>query len=105
MKKKYLSRMGGVKLAQSLVKAIDCRIVNMETDTGIIGWGESVPWGINYLPAYPQGISSGMSLLAPMLIGENPLALTQINQIMDDNFTGHPYIKAALDMACWDILG
>ena len=103
--KEILLKGGGIKLAQSLTTAVDSRIIKMETDTGITGWGESVPWGTNYVQGYSQGISSGMIVLAPMLLGANPLALGQINQIMDDNFSGHPYIKAALDMACWDILG
>ncbi len=24
---------------------------------------------------------------------------------MDKNLKGHPYVKSAIDMACWDILG
>lgn len=38
-------------------------------------------------------------------ICRNPTRLNEINEIMDHNLKGHPYVKSALDMACWDILG
>ena len=35
----------------------------------------------------------------------NPTQLTVLNHLMDYHLKGHPYVKTALDMACWDILG
>lgn len=35
----------------------------------------------------------------------DPTRLHEINDVMDYNLKGHPYVKSALDMACWDILG
>jgi len=84
---------------------LDSTIVAIETDTGIIGWGEGCPWGVTYLPAFGGGIRAGMAELAPALLGQNPLHLEQINYVMDKTLPGHPYIKSPLDMACWDILG
>jgi len=31
--------------------------------------------------------------------------LAKLNRHMDATLKGHPYVKSALDMACWDILG
>ena len=28
-----------------------------------------------------------------------------LNDKMDYNLKGHPYVKSGIDMACWDILG
>ncbi len=84
---------------------LDSTIVSIETDTGLIGWGEGCPWGMTYLPAFGGGIRAGIVELAPALLGQNPLHLDQINRIMDVALPGHPYIKSPLDMACWDILG
>jgi L-alanine-DL-glutamate epimerase-like enolase superfamily enzyme len=39
------------------------------------------------------------------LIGEDPTQLSKINQRMDAALQGHPYVKSAIDMACWDLLG
>ena len=52
-----------------------------------------------------QEYALGLKLLAPVLIGEDPLALDALNATMDLNLPGHPYVKSAIDMACWDILG
>ncbi len=84
---------------------LDSTIVAIDTDAGITGWGEGCPWGETYLPAFGGGIRAGVKLLAPALIGQNPLHLNQINRTLDTALPGHPYIKSPLDMACWDILG
>ena len=39
------------------------------------------------------------------MIGQNPTELDCINGRMDQLLKGHPYVKSAIDMACWDILG
>ena len=83
----------------------DSTVVSIETDEGITGWGESCPWGTNYLPAFATGARAGIAELAPHLIGLNPCWLGDINEVMDKELVGHPYVKTALDMACWDILG
>jgi L-alanine-DL-glutamate epimerase-like enolase superfamily enzyme len=43
--------------------------------------------------------------LAPKLIGEDPTQVQAINRKMDRLMKGHPYVKSAIDMACWDLLG
>ncbi|WP_243787253.1 mandelate racemase/muconate lactonizing enzyme family protein [Pseudomonas amygdali] len=85
--------------------ALDSTVVMIGTDSGLLGVGESCPWGATYLPAYAKGVRAGIDELAPHLIGEDPLHLDQINERMDVMLPGHPYVKAAIDMACWDILG
>ncbi|KHD07075.1 mandelate racemase [Candidatus Thiomargarita nelsonii] len=84
---------------------LDSTIVSIETDEGITGWGEACPWGVTYLPAFAGGIRAGIAELAPAIIGQEPRHLDYINKIMDIALPGHWYIKSALDMACWDILG
>jgi L-alanine-DL-glutamate epimerase-like enolase superfamily enzyme len=87
------------------VSVFDSTIVEVETDAGITGWGEVCPLGPFYLPAYGPGARTGIAELAPHLLGEDPLELGRLNQRMDAALKGHPYVKSALDMACWDILG
>lgn len=84
---------------------LDTTIVHIQTDTEINGWGEACPWGVSYLPAFAKGILAGFDELIPALLGENPLHIDKINWKMDVTLPGHEYIKSALDMACWDILG
>lgn len=67
--------------------------------------GEVCPLGPAYLPAYARGARAGIAELAPHLLGADPLALGEPNELMDRAMRGHPYVKSALDIACWDLLG
>ncbi len=87
------------------VQVFDSTIVRIETDEGITGHGEVCPLGPVYLPAYAEGARAGIQVLAPALLGQDPTQLTKLNRHMDATLKGHPYVKSALDMACWDILG
>ena len=87
------------------VSVFDSTVVAVETDDGITGWGEVCPLGPAYLPAYARGARAGIAELAPQLLGLDPQALGVLNERMDTAMRGHPYVKSAIDMACWDILG
>ncbi len=87
------------------VEVFDSTVVAVETDAGITGHGECCPLGSAYLPAYALGVRSGLAELAPQVIGFDPRDLNVLNRHMDAVLRGHPYVKAAIDVACWDILG
>ncbi|HHZ91465.1 TPA: mandelate racemase [Candidatus Poribacteria bacterium] len=87
------------------VSVFDSTIVRVETDEGLIGYGEVCPLGPFYLPAYASGARSGIKELAPHLIGQDPTKLGPLNRLMDAALKGHPYVKSPIDIACWDILG
>jgi len=88
------------------VLAFDATVVRIRTnDPNIEGFGENTPLGPSYLAAYAQGTRTGIETIAPSLLGADPTRLHHINMIMDRALKGHPYVKSALDMACWDILG
>ena len=80
-------------------------IVRIITETGLDGLGESVPFGSTYLPAFANGIPPGIAEVAPALLGLDPRKIASINQVMHRSLMGHPYVKSAIDIACWDILG
>ena len=87
------------------VDVFDSTVVAVETDEGVTGYGEVCPLGPFYLPAYAAGARSGIQELGPQLLGHNPIEIEKINYYMDRCLQGHPYVKSALDMAFWDILG
>jgi L-alanine-DL-glutamate epimerase-like enolase superfamily enzyme len=87
------------------VTVFDSTIVGVETDSGVIGYGEVCPLGPFYLPAYAEGVRAGLRELGPHLIGEDPRELAKLNHRMDAGLKGHPYVKSGVDIACWDILG
>ena len=87
------------------VSVFDSTIVAINTDSDLTGYGEVCPLGPAYLPAYAEGARTGIREIAPHLIGLDPTQLGVINQRMDQAMRGHPYVKSAIDMACWDLLG
>ena len=87
------------------VTVFDATVVELVTDAGVSGWGEVCPLGPVYLPAYAAGCRAGIAQVAPALLGRDPRRTAAVNRVMDRALQGHPYVKSALDMACWDLLG
>ena len=87
------------------VDVFDSTVVVVDTDSGLSGYGEVCPLGSAYLAAYASGARTGLKELAPGLLGADPTQLGVLNRRMDQLMRGHPYVKSAIDMACWDILG
>jgi len=87
------------------ISVFDSTIVGVETDCGLVGYGEVCPLGPFYLPAYAEGVRAGLRELSPHLLGFDPRELMKLNHRMDTALKGHPYVKSGIDIACWDILG
>ncbi|HWE97151.1 MAG TPA: cis-3-hydroxy-L-proline dehydratase [Tepidisphaeraceae bacterium] len=87
------------------VSVFDSTIVQIDTDEGLSGFGESCPLGPFYLPAYAAGVRAGLGELGPHLIGKDPTQIGPLSRFMDAALKGHPYVKSPIDIACWDILG
>jgi L-alanine-DL-glutamate epimerase-like enolase superfamily enzyme len=87
------------------VAVFDSTVIVVETDLGITGYGEVCPLGPAYLPAYAEGVRTGLKEIGPKLIGLDPRDLGVLNRRMDQALRGHPYVKSGIDVACWDILG
>jgi len=87
------------------VDVFDATVVEIVADTGLTGAGEVCPLGPFYLPAYGPGARAGIRELGPHLIGLDPRETGVVEAVMDRALLGHPYVKSALDMACWDLAG
>ena len=87
------------------VSVFDSTIVGVETDSGLIGYGEVCPLGPFYLPAYADGVRAGLKEMGPHLLGFDPCQLSVLNHRMDAALKGHAYVKSGIDIACWDLLG
>ena len=86
-------------------RSFDATFVRVTTDYGLQGWGESTPFGPNYIAAHALGVRSGIEEIAPMLIDADALAVDRANDLMDQALMGHLHAKTAIDLALWDILG
>ena len=83
--------------------SFDATLVKIITDNGLEGWGESTPFGPNYIAAHAKGVRSGIEEIAPSLLGMDPSHIDRINDVMDESLMGHLHAKTPIDVACWDI--
>lgn len=83
----------------------DGTVVCITADNGIEGWGESTPFGPNYIAAHGLGVRAGIAEIAPHLVGRDPRQVERMNDAMDAALLGHNHAKAAVDAACWDLFG
>jgi len=80
-------------------------IVRIHTDAGLQGLGEATlapRWSGETSPGCTSVIRG---LIAPALIGENPLQINLLRQKMDSVIRHNPFTKAAIEMALWDLAG
>jgi L-alanine-DL-glutamate epimerase-like enolase superfamily enzyme len=87
------------------VDVFDSTIVALDTDVGLTGWGEVCPLGPAYLPAYAAGARAGIALVGPQLLGLDPTEAGVLGLAMGRALKGHAYVKSAVDMAAFDLLG
>lgn len=87
-------------------------IVELLTDEGITGWGEApagATWGGSQMRYYGETLETVrhvvLDYLVPAIEGCDPLEIGIVHRRMDAVIKGHPYAKAALDMACYDAAG
>ena len=86
-------------------RSFDSTIVRITTDDGTEGWGESTPFGGNYVAAHALGVRAGVAELAPAVLGRDPRAVDRLTEAMDDVLAGHWHAKSPIDVACWDVFG
>ncbi|MEX3011857.1 mandelate racemase/muconate lactonizing enzyme family protein [Hoeflea sp. TYP-13] len=86
-------------------EVLDATFVKLETDSGLVGWGEGTPWGHTYVPAHGPGIRAGIETMAKAVLGLDPRKVELVERSMDLCLPGHLYAKAPIDLACWDISG
>jgi muconate cycloisomerase len=87
-------------------------IVRLETDEGVVGWGESpaiATWGGAHGRHYgetPQTVRHMvLDYLLPAITGLDPTDIGLVHARMDRVVKGNPYAKAAIDIACHDAAG
>ncbi len=78
--------------------------VKVETDEGIVGWGEaSLEW-------HTMGVVGAVEDLSHFLVNEDPCRIEHLYQVMTRQGFWRPGVVgmsaiSGIEMACWDILG
>jgi len=92
-------------MSNSTVATPESTIVEVADRDGTLGYGEACLASPQFQPAHNDGVRSSLSVLAPAIIGLDPLKLNVVHATMAAAVDGHPEGKAALDIACWDLMG
>lgn len=96
---------GGYRLSRATVTTPDSTLVEVVTDDGRSGWGETCPLGAVYQPHHALGARAALAEIAPGLVGTPVDSPRAVARRMEDLLAGHGYAKAALDTAVLDLLG
>jgi L-alanine-DL-glutamate epimerase-like enolase superfamily enzyme len=87
-------------------------LVRVEASSGHVGWGEATPladWGGDYGRYYGETPATVRHVvedrLAPAILGLDIWEQGALEQRFATAIRGHPYARAALEMAVWDLRG
>ncbi|MCP3891619.1 MAG: hypothetical protein GY702_22540 [Desulfobulbaceae bacterium] len=80
-------------------------IVKINTDEGLLGYGETDPMG-KFTGETPESVAVIIKNdLAPAILGKDPTNVGRITEIMEDVVRDNHMAKGTIDMACYDLLG
>ena len=98
LKPYHIAILGTVESTQSV-------IVELHTDEGLIGIGESDP-ALMFTGESQQTVMTMLQQhLGPAIIGMDPRNIENIHARMAAVTVGNPFARAAIDLACHDLLG
>ena len=80
-------------------------LVQVHTDQGIVGVGESNPMPPFTAETWGSVFAAIEHHLGPVLLGADPRDIAAHNVVFDSLLSGNLLAKGALDVALWDILG
>ncbi|MGA2001024.1 MAG: dipeptide epimerase [Terriglobales bacterium] len=95
---------GTFRIALGSESAAENVLVRLRTADGAVGWGESSP----YSPVTSETQATNVAIarsFADFIRGCDPFSIPKIVSDMDAFAPGSPGIKAAFEMALWDICG
>lgn len=83
----------------------DATVVRVETEGGIVGYGEQCVFTPSFLPGYAPSSRVALEPLARALVGLDACRVEVAATRMDSVLSGYRYAKSALDIALWDVFG
>ncbi len=92
-------RMSGDRVSTGM----DAVVVRVVADDGTTGIGESGTVGVTFDAQYLPGQLAGVTALASVVLGADPRSPQSVHRRMAAALTGHPYAKAPIDVAVWDL--
>jgi L-alanine-DL-glutamate epimerase-like enolase superfamily enzyme len=96
-------RDGVYAMSHGSTQGLDSLILALDDDEGVTGWGEMAVIASFYADAFASGARAGVADLAPLLLGLDGTQPRLVGRHLDAAMRGQAYVKAAIDMACWDL--
>jgi L-alanine-DL-glutamate epimerase-like enolase superfamily enzyme len=100
-----LATVRSYNMSNSTVETPESTIIEVVDSDGTVGYGEVCMASPQYQGAHNDGIRASLVVLAPAVIGLDPLQVNIVNAAMRAALDGHNEGKAAIDIACWDLAG
>ena len=78
-------------------------LVVLDTDAGVTGYGQA--------PVDPPAFGAAgiraniLAHLAPVVVGQSPLEITRLVEVLERALPGQPLAQAAVELALWDLAG
>lgn len=99
--------------ASKMQTPIGCHLLlRLETNAGFTGWGEApaiATWGGAHMTYYGETAGTVGHIISdylfPVIRERSPFEIGPIHAEMDRVVKGHPYAKAAVDIALYDLAG
>src|SRR5699024_5777111 len=91
-------------VALGTIENVETLLVKIETDAGISGLGEGAPFEFVTGESMETAVPTAR-MLSNLLVGENPLNIETIHEIMNRTIVGNTAVKAAIDIALYDLKG
>src|SRR4051812_50210833 len=79
----------------------DATVVRLETDDGLVGWGEQCVFSPSFLPAHGGGARATLELLVPVVLGADPRQVEVVHARMGTAGQGAAHAEAAPPNARW----
>ncbi|MFC9556388.1 mandelate racemase/muconate lactonizing enzyme family protein [Rhodococcus sp. NPDC056960] len=93
------------RMSEGTYTSLDSTIVQIVSDTGVTGWGETCPVGPTYAPEHALGARAALGQMSESLIGTSVTGPRAVRRSLDRALNGHNYAKAAIDIAIHDLIG
>lgn len=103
-KKVSFKRKKVFKIAFTANSESQCVYVKILTDDGIYGLGEATPFPL-VTSETTDGVIAAIEFMKSALLGADPTDIAKIHEIMDKTLLNNTSAKAAIDIACYDIMG
>lgn len=93
-----------IVMSHITIRQSDNVLVRVETDEGIVGWGEGVE-ATDLTGETQQSIQAAVEFLGGQIIGRDPLRRTELWWAMDKMMHANETALGAIDIALYDIAG